>query len=197
MIGESAVRFCSTTLERNCRRQGRSVPQRADPDFFLAHWDVLADSAQAAHALGTDGAHPWIDVLVRLARASVASIAESVAALAAPVVKFVLACDMRCRGAERAYPGGNSRSVSARALVGNPDGAACRPNGRGRGSKSSSVPMRIFQELAERYGYARPDSARRRNRSSLVDAWAQRLALLENMRAGRRQDLDERRHIAA
>ena len=53
------------------------VFRSADPDFFLAHWDVLADKAKvAAMPPGPTGLHPRTDVLVRLSRAPVASIAE-------------------------------------------------------------------------------------------------------------------------
>jgi enoyl-CoA hydratase/carnithine racemase len=43
------------------------VFRSADPDFFLAHWDVLADKTKvAAMPPGPTGMHPWPDVLVRL-----------------------------------------------------------------------------------------------------------------------------------
>src|ERR1700761_7741038 len=50
------------------------VFRSADPDFFLAHWDVLADKTKVA-AMPPDptGMHPWPDVLVRLSRAPIAS----------------------------------------------------------------------------------------------------------------------------
>src|SRR4249919_1674146 len=47
-----------------------------DPDFFLAHYDVLSDGARSASMPdGPTGMRPWLDVLVRISRAPVVSIA--------------------------------------------------------------------------------------------------------------------------
>ena len=48
----------------------------ANPDFFLAHYDTEHDPARTA-ALGTGptGLHAWLDLLVRLSRSPVVSIA--------------------------------------------------------------------------------------------------------------------------
>lgn len=52
------------------------VFRSADPDFFLAHWDILADKRRTAEMPpGPSGLHPWLDVLVRISRAPVVSIA--------------------------------------------------------------------------------------------------------------------------
>src|SRR5262249_36615697 len=41
----------------------------ADPEFFLAHWDIAADPASiGALPPGLTEIHPWLDVLVRLSR---------------------------------------------------------------------------------------------------------------------------------
>src|SRR5438105_13843509 len=82
------------------------VFRSADPDFFLAHWDVLADKTKvAAMPAGPTGMHPWIDVLVRLARAPVASIADIRGRARGAGSEFVLACDMRFASRERAILG--------------------------------------------------------------------------------------------
>src|SRR5256885_1440916 len=82
------------------------VFRSADPDFFLAHWDVLADKAKvAAMPPGPTGLHPWADVLVRLSRAPVASIAEIRGRARGAGSEFVLSCDMRFASRERGILG--------------------------------------------------------------------------------------------
>src|SRR5688572_22846790 len=72
------------------------VFESADPDFFLAHYDVLVDKARtAAMAKGPTGMHPWLDVLVRLARAPVVSIAAIRGRARGAGSEFALACDIR------------------------------------------------------------------------------------------------------
>ena len=78
----------------------------ADPDFYLAHYDVLADKARtAAMRPGPTGTHPWIDVLVRLSRAPAVSIASVRGRARGAGSEFVLACDMRFASAEKAILG--------------------------------------------------------------------------------------------
>jgi enoyl-CoA hydratase/carnithine racemase len=75
---------------------GVVVFRSLDPDFFLAHWDVLVDKAKvAAMPPGPTGMHPWGDVLVRLSRAPVASIAEIRGRARGAGSEFALSCDMR------------------------------------------------------------------------------------------------------
>jgi enoyl-CoA hydratase/carnithine racemase len=82
------------------------VFRSADPDFFLAHWDVLADKVKvAAMPPGPTGMHPWADVLVRLSRAPVASIVEIRGRARGAGSEFVLACDMRFASRERGILG--------------------------------------------------------------------------------------------
>ena len=41
----------------------------ANPDYFMAHWDLKADRARvAAMAPGPTGLHPYLDILVRLSK---------------------------------------------------------------------------------------------------------------------------------
>src|SRR5439155_1701717 len=49
----------------------------ANPDFYLAHYDIENDPARTvALGVGPTGMHAWLDLLVRLSRAPVVSIAS-------------------------------------------------------------------------------------------------------------------------
>src|SRR5215471_20788770 len=68
----------------------------ANPDFYLAHYDTEHDPARtAALGVGPTGMHAWLDLLVRLSRAPVVSIASVRGRARAAGSEFVLACDMR------------------------------------------------------------------------------------------------------
>src|SRR5438270_10584279 len=118
------------------------VFRTADPDFFLAHWDVLADKAKvAAMPPGPTGLHPWVDVLVRLSRTPVASIAEIRGRARGAGSEFALACDMRFASREpRARSPGTVRSRYGRDTRRKSHGAACRSDGPR--SRAGSDPRR-------------------------------------------------------
>src|SRR6267142_1794002 len=67
MIGELGELFAD--IEKN---QGPAVLvfDSADPDYFLAHYDITAANRSLVDALppGPSGFHPWIDLLVRLSK---------------------------------------------------------------------------------------------------------------------------------
>ena len=65
----------------------------ANRDFFLAHYDADLDRAAL---------HAWVDLLVRLARAPVVSIASIRGAARGAGREFVLACDVRFASRENA-----------------------------------------------------------------------------------------------
>ncbi|RQH11440.1 enoyl-CoA hydratase/isomerase family protein [Bradyrhizobium sp. RP6] len=154
------------------------VFRSADPDFFLAHWDVLADKTKvAAMPPGPTGMHPWIDVLVRLSRAPVASIAEIRGRARGAGSEFVLACDMRFASRERAILGQFEVGLGS-VPGGNPMARLAGLMGRGRGLEVILGADDFSADLAERYGYvnrALPDS----EIEAFVDAFARRLASFE------------------
>jgi len=154
------------------------VFRSADPDFFLAHWDVLADKAEvAAMPPGPTGMHPWIDVLVRLSRAPVVSIADIRGRARGAGSEFVLACDMRFASHERAILGQFEVGMGA-IPGGNPMARLAGLMGRGRGLEVILGADDFPAELAERYGYvnrALPD----REIEAFVDTFARRLASFE------------------
>ncbi len=137
------------------------VFRSADPDFFLAHWDALADKDRvAAMEPGPTGMHPWLDVLSRLSRAPVASIAEIRGRARGAGSEFVLACDMRFASREHAILGQFEVGLG---LVpgGNPMARLAGLSGRGRALEIILGADDFDADLAERYGYvnrALPDA---------------------------------------
>jgi enoyl-CoA hydratase/carnithine racemase len=78
----------------------------ANPDFYLAHYDSEHDPSRAA-ALprGPTGLHAWLDLLVRLSRAPVVSIASIRGRARGAGSEFVLACDLRFASRENTLLG--------------------------------------------------------------------------------------------
>lgn len=146
-----------------------------DPEFFLAHYDVLADKARTAAMLpGPTGMHPWLDVLVRLSRAPVASIAQIRGRARGAGSEFALACDMRFASAEKAILGQFEVGLGA-VPGGNPMVRLAGLAGRGRALEVVLGADDFPGLLAERYGYvnrALPDA----ELDAFVDRLARRLA---------------------
>lgn len=124
-----------------------------DPDFFLAHFDVLADKVQTATmGAGPTGMHPWLDFLVRLSRAPVVSIASIRGRARGAGSEFVLACDMRFASAEKAILGQFEVGLGA-VPGGNPMARLAGLMGRGRALEVILAADDFPGLLAERYGY--------------------------------------------
>lgn len=151
------------------------VFESGDPDFFLAHYDVLVDKARtAALGQGPTGMHPWLDVLVRLARAPVVSVASIRGRARGAGSEFVLACDIRFASAEKAILGQFEVGVGA-VPGGNPMVKLAALMGRGRAIEVVLGADDFPGELAERYGYvnrAVPDA----ELDAFVDRFARRIA---------------------
>lgn len=150
----------------------------ADPDFFLAHYDVLIDKARtAAMPQGPTGMHPWLDVLVRLSRVPVVTIASIRGRARGAGSEFVLACDMRFASAEKAFLGQFEVGVGA-VPGGNPMARLAGLIGRGRTLEVILAADDFRGDLAERYGYvnrALPDG----ELDEFVDALARRISGFE------------------
>jgi enoyl-CoA hydratase/carnithine racemase len=149
-----------------------------DPEFFLAHYDVLADKARtAAMPKGPTGMHPWLDLLVRLSRAPVVSIAALRGRARGAGSEFALACDLRFASAEKAILGQFEVGVGA-VPGGNPMARLGGLVGRGRALEIVLGADDFPGALAERYGYvnrALPDD----ELDSFVDRFARRIAGFE------------------
>ncbi len=150
------------------------VFESADPDFFLAHYDVRTTSTKPATRSTPTGLHPWLDVLVRLSRCPVVSIAVIRGCARGAGSEFALACDLRFASRERARLGQFEVGVGA-VPGGGPMARLARLAGRGRALEILLSADDFPGELAERYGYvnrALPDS----QLDEFVENLAQRLA---------------------
>ena len=153
------------------------VFRSADPEFFMAHIDVKGD--YAGMAPGKTGMHPWLDVLVRLSRAPVVSIAAIRGRARGAGSEFVLSCDMRFASREKAILGQFEVGVGA-VPGGNPMTRLSRLVGRGRALEILLGADDYPGELAERYGYvnrAVPDA----DLDGFIDAFARRVAGFEKL----------------
>ena len=90
-----------------------------NPDYFMAHWDFLANpNVVAAMPPGPTGLHPYLDNLVRLSKVPAATISAVRGRARAAGSEFVLATDIRSPPTGR-YSG-NSRWASARSPAAGP-----------------------------------------------------------------------------
>jgi enoyl-CoA hydratase/carnithine racemase len=125
----------------------------ANPDFYLAHYDVEHDPGRtAALGVGPTGMHAWLDLLVRLSRAPVVSIASIRGRARGAGSEFVLACDLRFASRENALLG--QFEVGAGLVPGGgPMARLSRLVGRGRALEILLVADDVDGPRAEQYGY--------------------------------------------
>ena len=125
----------------------------ANPDFYLAHYDTEHDPGRtAALPAGPTGMHAWLDLLVRLSRAPVVSIASIRGRACGAGSEFVLACDLRFASRENTLLGQFEVGI---ALVpgGGPMARLSRLVGRGRALEILLVADDLDGPRAEQYGY--------------------------------------------
>jgi enoyl-CoA hydratase/carnithine racemase len=125
----------------------------ANPDFYLAHYDVENDPGKtAALGVGPTGLPAWIDVLVRLARAPVVSIASIRGRARGAGSEFVLACDLRFASRENTLLGQFEVGIGV-PPGGGPMARLPRLVGRGRALEILLVADDLDGARAEQYGY--------------------------------------------
>jgi enoyl-CoA hydratase/carnithine racemase len=125
----------------------------ANPDFYLAHYDVENDLGKtAALGVGPTGTSAWIDVLVRLARAPVVSIASIRGRARGAGSEFVLACDLRFASRENTLLGQWEVGIGV-IPGGGPMARLSRLVGRGRALEILLVADDFDGPRAEQYGY--------------------------------------------
>ena len=150
MIGELGELLAE--VERN-QEPAVLVFNSADPDYFLAHYDIAADPGLVnSLPAGPTGFHPWVDILVRVSRLPAVTISAIRGRARAAGSELVLATDVRFASRERAVLG--QVEVGFGAIPGG--GPASRlPGlvGRGRTLEILLGGEDFDGELAERYGY--------------------------------------------
>jgi enoyl-CoA hydratase/carnithine racemase len=151
----------------------------ANPDFYLAHYDVENDpSKTAALGLGPTGLPAWIDVLVRLARAPLVSIASIRGRARGAGSEFVLACDLRFASRENTLLGQFEVGIGV-VPGGGPMARLSRLVGRGRALEILLVADDCDGPRAEQYGYVNRAIADDRLDDE-VEAIASRLARFDH-----------------
>ena len=143
--------------------------------FFLIHLDFLANLDDLARLpAGPTGLHPWPEMLVRLSRAPVVSIASIRGRATGMGSELALACDMRFASREKAIL---SQFEVGAGLVpgGGPMAQLTRLMGRGRALEVILSANDVPGDVAELYGYVNrslPDA----DLDGFVDALATRIA---------------------
>jgi enoyl-CoA hydratase/carnithine racemase len=146
----------------------------ADPDFFLAHYDIAGDPAELEGVETTAGRHPFTDLRIRLSKSPAVTISAIRGRARGAGSEFALATDIRFARRERAVLGQFEIGVGAA-----PGGGALnrlsRLVGRARAFEILVGGQDYDGELAERYGYvnrAIPDE----HFVGFVDAFALRVS---------------------
>jgi enoyl-CoA hydratase/carnithine racemase len=150
------------------------VFESANPDFYLAHFDLTGKIGNILTAVGPSGLPILMDTFVRLTKSSVVSIAKIRGCVRGASSEFVLACDLRFASRE------NTRLGQPEVAVGvNPGGGGTERLpllvGRGRALEIILGGNDFDGDIAERYGYinrALPDS----ELDAFVDTLARRIA---------------------
>ena len=153
------------------------VFESANPEFFLAHFDLTGKTGNITTAVGPSGLPILTDTFVRITRSPVASIAKIRGCVRGVSSEFVLACDMRFASREST-------------LLGQPEvGVGLHPGGggterlpplvgRGRALEIVLGANDFDGDTAAQYGYvnrALPDAELDR----FVDALARRIATFD------------------
>src|SRR5881628_1860827 len=95
------------------------VFESANPEFYLAHFDLTGKTGNITTSVGPSGLPILIDTFVRLTKSTVVSIAKIRGCVRGVSSEFVLACDMRFASSE------NTR-------LGHPEvGVGVHPDGEG------------------------------------------------------------------
>ena len=124
-----------------------------NPDFYLAHYDTEHDPGRTlALGVGPTGMHAWLDLLVRLSRVPVVSIASIRGRVRGAGSEFVLACDLRFASRENALLGQFEVGTGV-VPGGGPMARLSRLVGRGRALEILLVADDVDGPRAEQYGY--------------------------------------------
>jgi enoyl-CoA hydratase/carnithine racemase len=150
-----------------------------NPDYFLAHYDIENDPARtAALGVGPTGMPAWTDLLLRLSRAPVVSVAAIRGRARGAGSEFVLATDLRFASRENTVLGQFEVGIGV-VPGGAPMARLARLAGRGRALEILLVADDIDGPRAEQYGYVNRVIADDRLDDE-VDAMASRVARFDH-----------------
>ena len=150
------------------------VFESANPEFYLAHFDLTGKLGNITTAVGRSGLPILMDTFVRFTTSPVVSIAKIRGCVRGACSEFVLACDMRFASRENTRLGQPEVGVGLHPGGG---GAERLPHlvGRGRALEIVLGGNDFDGDTAERYGYVNrslPDT----ELDGFVDALARRVA---------------------
>jgi len=153
------------------------VFESANPEFFLAHFDLTGKTGNITTAVGPSGLPILTDTFVRITRSPVASIAKIRGCVRGVSSEFVLACDMRFASRENTLLGQPEVGVGVHPGGG---GTERLPPlvGRGRAFEIVLGANDFDGDTAAQYGYvnrALPDE----ELDGFVDALARRIATFD------------------
>src|SRR2546427_3533743 len=141
-----------TEIEQD-KRVAVVVFDSADPDFFLAHYDIAADqSAFDALPAAPTPFHHWANFLIRLGKSPAVTITALRGRARGAGSEFALATDIRFASRERAVLG-QFEVGFATVPGGGPSTRLPGIVGRGRAFEILLGGQDFDGELAERYGY--------------------------------------------
>lgn len=124
----------------------------ADPDFFLAHYDLDAEPAAAEALPSPTGYAAWVDVTVRISKLSAVTISAVRGIARGAGSEFALATDMRFGSLEKTVLG--QMEVGFAAVAGGGAGGRLPALvGRGRAFEILLGGNDYDGALAEKYGY--------------------------------------------
>jgi len=163
------------------------VFESANPEFYLAHFDLTGKTGNIFTAAGPSGLPILMDTFVRLSKSPVVSIARIRGCVRGASSEFVLACDMRFASRE------NTRLGQPEVGVGlHPGGGGTERLpllvGRGRALEIVLGANDFDGDTAERYGYvnrALPDA----KLDGFVDGLARRIASFDRRPIAAAKDL--------
>jgi enoyl-CoA hydratase/carnithine racemase len=150
------------------------VFESANPEFYLAHFDLTGKLGNITTAVGRSGLPILMDTFVRLTTSPVVSMAKIRGCVRGASSEFVLACDMRFASRENTLLGQPEVGVGVH------PGGGCTERlphlvGRGRALEIVLGANDFDGDTAERYGYVNrslPDT----ELDGFVDALARRIA---------------------
>src|ERR1700675_4701658 len=149
------------------------VFESANPEFYLAHFDLTGKTGNITTAVGPSGLPILMDTFVRLTKSPVVSLAKIRGCARGVSSEFVLACDMRFASRENTKLGHPELGVGLHPGGG---GTERLPPlvGRGRALEIVLSANDFDGDTAERYGYVNrslPDA----ELDGFVDALARRI----------------------